>query len=101
MLDRITGNTKFASLAAPPSASDVGPCQRRVSWALALNASMREMLDRDAVMEAVVARRPDAIVDHATALANLSDLEHFDGTFHQPNLLRTRGTDALIAAERW
>ena len=48
-------------------------------------------------MAAVVVPRPDAIVHQATALADLSDLEHFDCTLHQTNLLRTRGTDALIA----
>jgi hypothetical protein len=48
MLDRITGNTEFASLAAPPSASDVGPFRRRVFWALALNASMRESSPQEA-----------------------------------------------------
>ena len=31
------------------------------------------------------------------ALADLSDLKHFDRTFHNTSLLRTRGTDALIA----
>ena len=42
--------------------------------------------------------RPDAAVHHATALADLSDFKHFDRPFHQTDLLRTRGTDALIAA---
>jgi hypothetical protein len=48
-------------------------------------------------MAAVVVRRPDAIVHHATALADLSDLKHFDRPFRHTNLLRTRGTDARIA----
>lgn len=56
-----------------------------------------DRLDRDAVMEAVVPR-PDAIVHQATALAQLSNTKHFDPTLHHTNLLRTRGTDALIAA---
>jgi hypothetical protein len=34
-----------------------------------------DRLDRDAVMAAVVVRRPDAIVREATALADLSDFE--------------------------
>ena len=48
-------------------------------------------------MAAVVVRRPDAIVHRATALADLCDLKHFDRAFRHTNLLRTRGTDALIA----
>ena len=57
-----------------------------------------DLLDRLAVIEAVIARRPDAIVHQATALADLSDFKNFDRTFHQTNLLRTTGTDALLAA---
>jgi hypothetical protein len=55
-------------------------------------------LDSTAVGEAVRAARPDAIVHEATALGGASDVRHFDRTFHQANLLRTRGTDALLAA---
>jgi nucleoside-diphosphate-sugar epimerase len=57
-----------------------------------------DLLDRDAVIKAVVATRPDAIVHEATALAELSDFKNFDRSFHQTNLLRTQGTDALLAA---
>jgi nucleoside-diphosphate-sugar epimerase len=57
-----------------------------------------DLLDPDAVTAAVVAQKPDAIVHQATALANLTDLKNFDRSFHQTNQLRTRGTDALLAA---
>jgi 2-alkyl-3-oxoalkanoate reductase len=57
-----------------------------------------DALDREAVREAVLSARPDAIVHQATALAGLSDIKHFDRTFAQTNLLRTEGTDALLAA---
>jgi nucleoside-diphosphate-sugar epimerase len=57
-----------------------------------------DLLDRDAVVRATVAKKPDAIVHQATALSNLTDLKKFDRTFHQTNLLRTLGTDALIEA---
>jgi nucleoside-diphosphate-sugar epimerase len=57
-----------------------------------------DLLDRDAVREAVVAARPEAIVHQASALAGLSDLKHFDRTFAQTNRLRIEGTDALLAA---
>ena len=57
-----------------------------------------DLLDPDAVTGAVLAQKPDAIVHQATALANLTDLKNFDRSFHQTNQLRTRGTDALLAA---
>ena len=50
-----------------------------------------DLLDRDAVMEAVVAHRPDAIFHEATALADLSDFKHFDRTFRHTDLLRAPG----------
>ena len=59
-----------------------------------------DLLDREAVLEAVARARPDAIVHQATALAGLSDFKHFDRTFEQTNRLRTEGTDALLAAAR-
>jgi nucleoside-diphosphate-sugar epimerase len=59
-----------------------------------------DLLDRDAVAREVGAQEPDAIVHQATALANLTDLKNFDRTFHQTNLLRVRGTDALLAGAR-
>jgi nucleoside-diphosphate-sugar epimerase len=59
-----------------------------------------DLLDRDAVIEAVVARKPDAIVHEATALSGDLDFKHFDRSFHQTNLLRTKGTDALLAAAK-
>jgi nucleoside-diphosphate-sugar epimerase len=57
-----------------------------------------DLLDRGAVREAVLDAKPDAIVHQATALTGLSDFKHFDRSFHQTNLLRTEGTDALLAA---
>jgi len=39
-----------------------------------------DVLDREAVREAVQAVRPDAIVHQATALTGTSDLKHFDRT---------------------
>jgi 2-alkyl-3-oxoalkanoate reductase len=57
-------------------------------------------LDRDAIVAAVVAARPDAIVHQLTALAGLSSLRDFDGAFALTNRLRTEGTDNLLAAAR-
>jgi nucleoside-diphosphate-sugar epimerase len=65
---------------------------------LGTEAVVLDLLDRDAVREAVLAARPDAIVHQATALAGMSDLKHFDRSFAETNRLRTEGTDALLAA---
>jgi 2-alkyl-3-oxoalkanoate reductase len=59
-----------------------------------------DLLDRGAVREAVLDAKPDAVIHQATALTGLSDFKHFDRSFHQTNLLRTEGTDALLAAAK-
>lgn len=59
-----------------------------------------DLLDRRAVREAVLRAEPDVIIHQATALTGLSDFKHFDRSFHQTNLLRTEGTDALLEAGR-
>jgi len=55
-------------------------------------------LDREAVIAAVRAAEPEAIVHQMTALANLRSLRHPDQAFAVTNELRTRGTDNLLAA---
>jgi nucleoside-diphosphate-sugar epimerase len=55
-------------------------------------------LNGQAVMEAVVAARPDAIVHQMTALASMRSLKHFDDEFAMTNRLRTEGTRHLLAA---
>ena len=59
-----------------------------------------DILDRRAVRDAVLDAKPEAIIHQATALTGLSDFKHFDRSFHQTNLLRTEGTDALLEAAR-
>jgi len=59
-----------------------------------------DVLDADAVQKAVLLARPDAIVHQATALSGKDDLKHFDRKFEKTNLLRTRGTDAIVAAAK-
>jgi nucleoside-diphosphate-sugar epimerase len=59
-----------------------------------------DLLDPDAVIDAVVAAHPDAIIHQATALAGELDFKNFDRSFHQTSLLRTRGTDSLLAAAK-
>ena len=68
--------------------------------ALGAEAVALDLLDRAAVREAVLDAKPDAIIHQATALTGLSDFKHFDRSFHQTNLLRTEGTDALLAAAK-
>jgi len=57
-------------------------------------------LDRDALIEAVMQARPDAIAHQMTALSGLSDIRHFERAFAVTNRLRTEGTDHLLAAAR-
>jgi nucleoside-diphosphate-sugar epimerase len=57
-----------------------------------------DLLDREAVLAAVRAAAPDAIVHEATALAGQTFSRNFDRTFAATNRLRREGTDALLAA---
>ena len=59
-----------------------------------------DALDAAALREAVVSARPEVVVHEMTALANASDLRHFDRAFAQTNRLRTEGLDHLLAAAR-
>ena len=78
---RSPGNTKrVAALGATPIALD--------------------LLDRRAVLKAVLDAEPDAIIHQATALANVRFSRALDRSFAQTNRLRTEGTDALLAAAR-
>ena len=55
-------------------------------------------LDRDGMIAAVRAARPDAIVHQMTALAGLGDPRRFASAFATTDRLRTEGTDNLLAA---
>jgi len=68
--------------------------------ALGAKPVMVDLLDAAAVRKAVLEVRPDAIVHQATALANVKFGRHLDRTFAMTNELRTKGTDALLAAAR-
>jgi nucleoside-diphosphate-sugar epimerase len=61
---------------------------------------MLDLLDGQAVRKAVLESEPEAIVHQATALANLKLSRKFDKVFAKTNQLRTKGTDALLAAGR-
>ncbi len=66
--------------------------------ALGAEPVVLDVLDREAVRDAVAAARPDAIVHQATALAGLRGFRNLDRSFAQTNRLRAEGTDALLAA---
>ena len=68
--------------------------------ALGAQPIVLDLLDRDAVIEAVAGAQPDAIVHEATALADVRFSRNLDRTFAPTNRLRTEGTDALVAAAR-
>lgn len=60
-----------------------------------------DLLDRNAVMAAVLRAEPDVLVHEATALAAMSgNLRKFDRDFALTNRLRTEGTDHLLEAAR-
>jgi 2-alkyl-3-oxoalkanoate reductase len=59
-----------------------------------------EALDREAVLAAVVAARPEVVVHQLTALAQVTSFRRFDEGFAATNRLRTEGTDHLVEAAR-
>jgi nucleoside-diphosphate-sugar epimerase len=59
-----------------------------------------DLLDAGAVRKAVLENEPEAIVHEATALGNAKWGRNFDKAFAGTNALRTKGTDALLAAAR-
>ncbi len=59
-----------------------------------------DVLDRDAVVEAIAHAQPDVVVHQATALAGFVDFRKFDEGFALTNRLRTEGTDNLLEGMR-
>jgi nucleoside-diphosphate-sugar epimerase len=59
-----------------------------------------DLLDAGAVRKAVLEAEPEAIVHEATALANVKFGRNMDKVTAKTSELRTRGTDALLAAAR-
>ena len=59
-----------------------------------------DLLDARAVRKAVLETDPDAIVHEATALANVKFARNMDKITAKTSELRTKGTDALLAAAR-
>jgi 2-alkyl-3-oxoalkanoate reductase len=68
-------------------------------WNLGAKPVVVDVLDRDAVVAAVVAEKPNVIVHQATALSGV-DFRRFDQSFKLTDRLRREGTDNLLAAAR-
>jgi len=76
------------------------PAKADVLRAAGAEPVMADGLDRDAIVAAIAAARPDAIVHQLTALGDLTSLRNLDGAFALTNRLRTEGTDNLLAGAR-
>src|SRR5947209_9361350 len=65
--------------------------------AMGAEAAVVDVLDRDAVMAAVMRADPDVVVHEATALSAMTgNMRRFGEEFAQPNTLRTPGTGNLL-----
>jgi 2-alkyl-3-oxoalkanoate reductase len=76
------------------------PAKADALRALGATPVVLDGLDRDAVVAAVAAAEPDAIVHEMTALGGMSDVRHIEREFAETNRLRVEGTDNLLAAAR-
>jgi nucleoside-diphosphate-sugar epimerase len=76
------------------------PASAELLRTLGAKPVMLDLLDAGAVRTAMLESEPDAIVHQATALANAKFSRNLDRTLAGTNELRTKGTDALLAAAR-
>ncbi|HEY3713535.1 MAG TPA: NAD(P)-dependent oxidoreductase [Jatrophihabitantaceae bacterium] len=60
-------------------------------------AVVADALDRESVVAAVRAARPDVVIHQLTALSQIKSFRKFDQEFALTNRLRTEGTDNLLA----
>jgi 2-alkyl-3-oxoalkanoate reductase len=68
-------------------------------WDLGAKPVIVDALDRDAMVAAVTAEKPDAIVHQLTALTGV-DFRRFEKSFEMTDRLRSEGTDILLAAAK-
>jgi nucleoside-diphosphate-sugar epimerase len=68
--------------------------------ALGAEPVIADGLNRDSILNAVTAARPDVIVHQMTSLASMKSLRNFDRHFATTNRLRTEGTRNLVEAAR-
>ncbi|HEY7631585.1 MAG TPA: NAD(P)-dependent oxidoreductase [Thermoleophilaceae bacterium] len=59
-----------------------------------------DVLDRNAVMSAVLRAEPEVVIHQATALAELKSFRNLDKSFALTNRIRSEGTDNLLEAAR-
>ena len=76
------------------------PASAELLRTLGAKPVMVDLLDARAMRKAVLENEPEAIVHEATALANAKFGRNLDKTLAKTNELRTKGTDALLAAAR-
>ena len=68
---------------------------------LGAEAVVLDVLDRNAVMAAVMRSDPEVVIHEATSLSSLGEsFRNLDKTFAYTNRLRTEGTDNLLEAAR-
>lgn len=75
---------------------DKAPWLRRVG----AEPVVADALDRAAVLGAVTGSAPEVVIHQLTALAGATSFKNFDQEFARTNVLRTEGTDHLLAASR-
>jgi 2-alkyl-3-oxoalkanoate reductase len=76
------------------------PTSAELLQTLGAKPVMLDLLDEGAVRKAVLENEPEAIVHEATALANVKFSRNMDEVTAKTSELRTKGTDALLAAAR-
>ena len=76
------------------------PAKAEMIRRMGAEPAIADGLDARSIRAAVLAAKPDVVVDQMTDLAAVTDLRHFDRAFATTNLLRTEGTDFLLAAAR-
>jgi nucleoside-diphosphate-sugar epimerase len=74
------------------------PSSAELLRALGAKPVRLDLLDAGAVRKAVLENEPEAIVHEATALADVKFARNMDRVAARTNELRTKGTDALLAA---
>jgi 2-alkyl-3-oxoalkanoate reductase len=84
---QVTGMTRTAAKAAGLRAAGAEPV-------------VADALDREAVLAALAAARPEVVVHQLTALAEMTDFRKLDQGFALTNRLRAEGTEHLLAAAR-
>src|SRR5436305_11951138 len=76
------------------------PASAELLRSLGAQPVMLDLLDARGCARPVLENEPEAIVHQVTALANAKWGRNFDKVFETTNQLRTKGTDALLAAAR-